>query len=192
MTELYWICLVGGSLFSLATFLLSDLLHFHHGMDVPGVDVGHDGLQFGEVLHPVVLVGGVTVFGAAGIIIDSIADYDPLPEAALALLFAVCISIALYFLYVKPMRNRENSVGYSMRELPGRIGVVSTAIPASGYGEIMLTIAGSNTCQIAASVDGRPIREGERIVVVEAKDDTVLVVLLDETDALQRHGDTDR
>ncbi len=179
-------------MFSLLTFLLSDMLHFHHGLGHVGVDAGHEGLQLGEIFHPVVLVGGVTVFGAAGIVLERTADYEPFPEAILAMLIAMVVSISLYFLYVKPMRNRENSVGYSMRELPGKIGAVSTTIPAVGYGEVIITIAGSNTCQIAASMDGKPIREGERIVVVEANDHAVLVVLLDEANAIETKSSAGR
>lgn len=178
MTEVYWACLLGGIIFSLLTFLLGDLFNHGHGGDVGG-GVDHGGVHFGELFHPVVLVGTITTFGGAGIILEKLSGQDVWSEAALAALIALVVSTGLYFLYVKPMRNRENSIGYSMVELPGRIGIVSTAIPGRGCGEVIITIAGSNTCQIASSFDGVAIAEGEQIVVVEVRDHTLYVTPID-------------
>jgi membrane protein implicated in regulation of membrane protease activity len=179
MIEVYWACLLGGIIVSLLTFLLGDVFgHGHGGVDA-GSGLDHGGLHFGELFHPVVLVGTITTFGGAGIILDKLVGQDGWPEAALAALIALLVSTGLYFLYVKPMRNRENSIGYSMAELPGRVGIVSTAIPGRGCGEVIITIAGTNTCQIASSFDGVAIAEGEQIVVVEVRDHTLYVTPLD-------------
>lgn len=180
MIEVYWFCLTGGILFSLLTFLLGDL--FDHGAGDVGANIDH-GLHIGELFHPVVLVGTITTFGGAGIIIDRLAGQDAWSTAALAVLVSLVVSAGLYFLYVRPMRNRENSIGYSMAELPGRVGVVSTAIPENGCGEVIVTIAGTNTCQIAESFDGTPITEGRQVVVVEVREHTLYVTPIDD-DAL--------
>lgn len=177
MTEVYWACLLGGIVFSLLTFLLGDVFgqgHGHGGTDI-GSGPDHGGIHLGEMFHPVVLVGTITTFGGAGIIIEKLTGRDGWPELALAVLLALLVSVGLYFLYVKPMRNRENSIGYSMAELPGRIGIVSTAIPGRGCGEVIITIAGTNTCQIASSFDGVAIAEGEQVVVVEVREHILYV-----------------
>jgi len=44
----------------------------------------------------------------------------------------------------------------------------------------MVKIGHANTNQIAASFDGEPLRAGERVVIVEVRDDTLLVSRLDE------------
>lgn len=184
MTELYWACLLGGMAFSLLTFLLSDF--FDHGIGSSG-DAGldHGSVHWAEVFHPIIIVSAITAFGGAGLITERVADVDAVSESAIAMAIAFVLSIGLYFLYVKPMRNRENSIGYSMAELPGRIGCVSTSIPASGYGEVLLSIAGSNTYQMASSMDGIAIPEGCNVVIVDVQENVLCVVPIDNNHELK-------
>lgn len=183
MAEVYWTCLIGGMVFSLLTFLLGDFFDHGIGGDV-SVGFDHSGVEFGEIFHPIIIVSAITAFGGAGLIIERVVDVDAVSESAIAAAVALVLSVGLYFLYVKPMRNRENSVGYSMAELPGRIGCVSTPIPAGGYGEVLLAIAGSNTYQIAMSIDGIAIPEGCDVVVVDVQDNTLFVVPVDNSHEL--------
>lgn len=61
MPELYWGCLIFGVIFSIATILFADIL-----------DIIFDGfflslsLDHVECLQPMVIVGGITIFGGAG------------------------------------------------------------------------------------------------------------------------------
>jgi len=96
-----------------------------------------------------------------------------------SLLVAIVVSLCIYFLYVKRMRDAENSTGFSITELAGRIGEVSAAIPSDGYGEVVIKTGVGVTNQIAASFDKEELPAGTRIVVVEVKDDTLYVSRLD-------------
>jgi hypothetical protein len=175
MAEVYWSCLIGGIVFAVITFLAGDI--FDHAMDGIGHSMGVDHLDF---LNPTTLVSALTSFGGAGVLLSEYTSVDGLPGAILSAAFAIGLGIGLHFLYVRPMRRGENSVAFSMKDFPGLIGSVTIAIPARGYGEVMIRIGAGNTNQIAASFDGRPIAAGLQVVVVEVREDTLMVTPLDD------------
>ena len=160
MVEIYWGCLIGGALFALLAVLFGDLighaLHLH-------------------ALEPVTVVGGIAVFGGAGVLFSEYTSLTTISVVILSALLAIVVSLLVFFLYVRPMKNSENSTGFSMQDLSGRIAEVIVPIPATGYGEVILRIGAGNTNQIAASFNREEIQAGTRVVVVEVKDDTLYV-----------------
>jgi membrane protein implicated in regulation of membrane protease activity len=172
MQDVYWICLFGGLVFSVLTLLFGDLLD--------GVLDGFDALDGFDLLDPLSLVGGVTVFGGAGVVLTETTDLAPGTGAALAALIGLALAIAMHFVYVRPMKRSENSTGFSLREYHGKLGEVITAIPAAGYGEVIVKMGASNTFRTAASFEGKPIPRGTRVVVVEIRDGDLLVTPFDE------------
>lgn len=172
MLDVYWICLIGGLVFSVLTLLFGDLLD--------GAFEGFDALDGLVLLDPLSLVGGVTVFGGAGVVLTETTDLGAGTGAALAALIGLGLAVAMHFVYVRPMKRSENSTGFSMREYHGKLGEVITAIPPEGYGEVMVRMGASNTFRTAASFDGAPIPSGTRIVVVEIHDGDLLVTPFDE------------
>ncbi|WP_037290230.1 NfeD family protein [Saccharibacillus sacchari] len=175
MEALYLGCLVGGVLFALISVVFGDWI----GDALGGV---FDALSF-EFLQPVVLAGMVTVFGGAGILIERYAGLPPLWSVSASVLCALLSGLLLYFGYVKPMRGSENSVGYSMNDLTGRIGEVTVPVPEKGYGEVMVSMGGSgNTLHTAFSFDGDWIPAGVRVVVIDIEDGTLGVSELEKTE----------
>nr|WP_204517557.1 NfeD family protein [Brevibacillus fulvus] len=128
-------------------------------------------------LHPVVLVGGVTAFGGSGFLLDRYANLALIYVCLAALAIAAVLSLSVYFLLVRPMRHAENSVGYSMNDLIGKIGYVWTTVPADGLGEVVVTMVGGTTSHMAVSVDRTEIAEGTRVVVVDVRDHVLQVAL---------------
>ena len=175
MLELYWGCLAGGVLFALITVVFGDIL----GDAFDGV---FDALSFDHLdfLQPMVLVSGMTVFGGTGVTLTRYTSMEPFPVAVISVIAAVLLSIAVFFLYVKPMKNTENSTGFSIQDLVGKIGEVSVPIPAKGYGEVLVRIGAGNSNQIAASFDGEELPAGIRVVVAEVKDSTLYVFRYEE------------
>lgn len=170
MLEFFWGCLIGGAVFAIFQVLAGDL--FHHGLDShPG---GLDGHHL-DWLDPASIVGGIASFGGAGVLLIRYSDLPTAGVIAAAVAAALLISAALHFLYVKPMRNSENSIGFSMNEYVGMIGEVTIPIPGKGCGEVMVRMGASNTCQIATSFDAEWIATGRRVVVVEAHSDLLVV-----------------
>ncbi len=172
MTDVYWICLFGGLVFTVLTLLFGDLLD---GV-LDGLEL--DGL--GEFLDPLSFVGGLTVFGGAGVLLEEMTALGTGTAAAIAGLIGLGLAVAMHFVYVKPMKRSENSTGFSMREYHGKLGEVITAIPAKGFGEVLVKMGASNTFQTAGSFGGTEIARGTRVVVVEVRDGDLFVTPFDE------------
>jgi hypothetical protein len=73
------------------------------------------------------------------------------------------------------MQQSENSTGFSMEDLNGKIGEITIPVPETGYGEVMIRIGGGNTIQIAASFDKEEIPSGARVVVIKSGDGVLYV-----------------
>ena len=170
MQSFYWGCLVGGLTFAVITVIFGDLLGDLFGGLFHSLSFDH--LDF---LSPVVLVTGITVFGGVGIMLQRISSLDAARIVFFSILTAIMFSILIYFVNVKPMKNAENSSGYSMSELVGKIGMVSIPIPRKGFGEILIKVGGGNTNHIACSCEEEEYPAGTRVVVAEV-DNGVLKV----------------
>jgi membrane protein implicated in regulation of membrane protease activity len=173
MIDLYWGCLIGGIIFSLVSLFGLRAHHGAHG--------AHHLLRFhaARFLHPTTIVGGITAFGGAGVLLTKYASM-PVPAALLlAIAVAVVMSILVHLLLVKPMSNSEASMGFSRQEYVGRTALVTIPIPAAGHGQVMVNMGAGNTCEPAASFDGEAIPSHSRVVVVEVKDHTLYVTVAD-------------
>jgi len=167
METLYLGCLALGVIFAVVSLLVGDLIGdtlqgmFHF----PAIDF----------LNPAVLAGGVTVFGGAGLLLTRYSELPAGTVAVLSLLSAAFAGILMYLGFVKPMERSEVSSGFSMKELPGKIGVTTIPIPEQGFGEIMVKFGESNSLHTAASFEHDSIPAGIKIVVVEVQDGVALV-----------------
>jgi len=179
MTTIYWYCLGGGFAVSLLLVVLGDVLEV--AMDA--LDGALDALDLGGVFDPLSGVFGVTLFGAAGLLLDTYTGLDGAPQVGIAIAVGVVAAVLLHVVYVKPMKASENSTGFSVREYAGKTGELATGVPASGYGEVVVRMGASTTFQTAASFSGDPIPSGTPVVVVEVDADGVLhVAPLDRAD----------
>jgi membrane protein implicated in regulation of membrane protease activity len=172
MTTLYWICLIGGLVFSVLAVFLGDVLD--GALD--SFDGAFDSFDLGDVLDPLSFVGGVTAFGGAGILLESYTGFSVPNVGIMAAVIGLALAVVMHFAYVKPMKRSENSTAFSVREYYGKIGEVNTTIPAQGYGEVLVRMGASVTFQAAASFDGTPIEMGTKVVVVEVEQDGSLRV----------------
>ncbi|MDQ0112955.1 protease [Paenibacillus harenae] len=174
METLYLACLIGGILYAIVSVIFGDWLSMAlDGMlDFLTLD-GHSWLQ------PTALIGSLTVFGGAGIMLTR---YTPLSAGvilALSVLIALAAGAGVFFLYVRPMERSENSIAFSLHALSGSLAEVLVTVPAKGYGEVLVKVGAGFTNQIAASYEGVPIIAGSRVVVVEVKDHTLYVSEVD-------------
>lgn len=166
--ELYLSCLALGVLFTLVSVILGDLIS-------TALDGALDFLSL-DFLNPTSAAVGITVFGGAGILMR---EYSGLAAAAVfiaALAAALAAGALTTRFIVKPLRATENSSGYTIRSLEGRMGEVITPLPSGGgCGEVLMRTGGGVSNHIATSLDGTEIQAGERVVVVEARDGTLYV-----------------
>ncbi|AIQ67850.1 membrane protease regulatory membrane protein [Paenibacillus graminis] len=167
METLYLGCLALGVIFAVVSVLLGDLI----GSALDGI---FDVVSF-HFISPAVLAGGITVFGGAGILLTRYSSLDNGPILALSLLTAAFMGVVMYLGVVKPVNKSEMSSGFSMNELPGKIGEITVPVPAQGYGEIMVKFGAGNSLHTAASFDHHPLPAGIKVVVVEVEDGVALV-----------------
>ncbi|MCL6602602.1 MAG: protease [Paenibacillus sp.] len=172
METLYLGCLALGVIFAVVSVLVGDLIGGAlHGM--------FDSISF-DFLNPAVLAGGITVFGGVGLLLTRYSELEVGAVAALSLLIAGFIDVLLYLGFVKPMDKSEMSNGFSMKELPGKIGEITIPIPAKGYGEIMVKFGAGNSLHTASSFEHQPLPVGIKIVVVDVIEGVALVTEFDE------------
>lgn len=174
MLELYWGCLIVGALYVLVSVIFGDII----GGALDGLldFLSSDGAS---MFNPMTIVGGVTIFGGSGIMLNHYTSLEQSYIFLLSLLIALFMSILIYFFYVRPMSRAENSTGYSMSELVGNVGEIVISIPQGGYGEVMMNIGMGTIHHIAGSYEGASLEAGQRVVVVEVKDGVLLVVPFD-------------
>ena len=174
MENIYWTLLIIGVLFALVTIIFDDII----GNLLDGVldFLSALGLDF---MEPMVLVGGLTTLGGAGVMLTRYTALNPISIFIVSFMIATLLMMVVYFAYVKPMKNTENSTAFSNKDLIGKVGEVMVPIPAKGYGEIILKIGAGNTNQIAASFDSVDIPAETKIVIVEITEVTFYVVPLD-------------
>lgn len=167
METLYLGCLALGVIFAIVSVLVGDVI----GNAIDGV------FDFVSVdfLNPTVLAGGVTVFGGAGILLTRYSNLEAGAVAALSLLTAAFLGVLMYLGVVKPMDKSEMSNGFSMSELPGKIGEITVPVPAKGYGEIMVKFGAGNSLHTAASFEQVLLPAGLKVVVVEVSEGVALV-----------------
>lgn len=167
MEALYLGCLALGVIFAIVSVLVGDVI----GNALDGV------FDFVSVdfLNPTVLAGGVTVFGGAGILLTRYSNLEAGAVAALSLLTAAFLGVLMYLGVVKPMDKSEMSNGFSMSELPGKIGEITVPVPAKGYGEIMVKFGAGNSLHTAASFEQVLLPVGLKVVVVEVREGVALV-----------------
>lgn len=167
---MYLACLWGGALFAIVTIIFGDVIADVFDGLFDSIAIDHM-----DYLHPMVLVGGITVFGGVGWMLTRYTSWDKAAIAVIAGISAVFLGMLVYFAYVKPMKDSENSTGFSMEDLVGKIGEVIIPIPGKGYGEVLVKIGAGNTNQIAASIDESDIPAGARIVIGEYRGNVLYV-----------------
>lgn len=167
MQTLYLGCLALGVIFAIVSVLVGDVIGdaLHGVFDFAAVDF----------LNPTVLAGGITVFGGAGILLTRYSNLEAGAIAALSLLTAAFLGLLMYLGFVKPMDKSEMSNGFSMNELPGKIGEITIPVPAQGYGEVMVKFGAGNSLHTAASFEQVLLPAGIKVVVVEVREGVAVV-----------------
>ncbi|MCR8642300.1 protease [Paenibacillus sp. N1-5-1-14] len=164
MLLVYWNLLLLGVVFAVVTLILGEIIG--HWLDSLSNAFHVDHLDY---LQPVVVIGGLTCLGAIGVLLTKYTSWSEPFIGVLSLLFAVLISMSVYFGYVKKMAKAENSIGHSTAELVGKIAEVSVPIPSRGYGEIIVKTVSGYSNYPAISFEGQLIKQGNKVVIVELR-----------------------
>ncbi|PTM53318.1 NfeD family protein [Desmospora activa] len=176
-TTIFWYCFWGGLVASLALWLLGDWL----GGLLDGI------WEFASSLfQPVTLVGAITAFGAAGLILTESTPLTGILLIATSLAIAIIAFLLLYYLVVRPVADAESSSAFRLQELVGHTGEVLITIPDQGCGEVLIWTGSGHTNQIASSHRGESIPSGTRIVVRRVEDSVLWVTPVDPSQGVNK------
>ncbi|MGN7469434.1 NfeD family protein [Brevibacillus sp. SAFN-007a] len=164
LETVYMVCLVIGLMYTVFSLLFGDTVSEWLGqLHLP-------------LFQPITFVSGLTAFGGAGYILSGFPSLSAWMVFAFAVVIGAGLAVLAHFLWVRPMSRVENSTGYSMAQLGGKLGEVGTTIPAEGLGEVFLPMISGTTYHMAASLEGKTIPQGTRVVVVEVRDHVLYVI----------------
>lgn len=120
-----------------------------------------------DFLQPLIIVGGITAFGASGLFYSSYFGMNGLALAGISFITTILISFLIYFLHLRKMKNTESSIAYSIQDMLGKIATVNVPIPEEGYGEIIVRGRTGTMGFTAISVDKVHLKQGTRVVIVQ-------------------------
>jgi membrane protein implicated in regulation of membrane protease activity len=171
---LYWAMAGGGTALVAVLLFLGTDHDLGHAMDVAddgGLDHGH-----GEGPGPISLrtilafIGG---WGWGGLI-----GLDGLGWGLLSIPFGSAIGLvlaAIVFQFMRLLYTQEATSTISASQMVGQSGVVLTAIPSGGTGEVRVNVRGTAIKCLARSAETEEIASGESIMVVEEVGGTLVV-----------------
>ncbi|SEA84078.1 NfeD-like C-terminal, partner-binding [Thalassobacillus cyri] len=167
IVDIYW-WILWGSLGAavLATFFGDIIEGLFEGLD--------------EFLSPLLLFGTLSVIGGAGVLLTKYTDWIAVYVLLASLLIGTGAYFLIYHFMIVPMSNAESSTSKSVMDLEGKLAEVITTIPAEGMGEVFIESTHGSRNEIAKSFDYEEIKQGEKVVVVEVKEQIVYVSSMNE------------
>lgn len=172
---LVFLVIGGAGLAVLALGLLgTEILHFGH----PDVD-GPMSLE--------AVAGFVGAFGFTAAIVSELLHTDSPGLVAAAAGAGAIAAVPAAWLALKlsrAARDMHTDPTPTRNDLVGALGVVVTPVPARGYGEVRVRLAGQPV-KLNARAD-KPIPAGAQVFVIEAPSDTSVVV--EETHHIEQEG----
>ena len=162
MYGIYFYCLVVGAFLSIIFLLFDEVIC------LPGP------------FNLLVLTSFITIFGGSGLFL---LDFEFLSLDWVfinAILISFGFTSIFYFIYLKPMRESENSVAFSIQDLVGTLGEMLTSVQGNAYGEVLIRFGASYTSQIAASTSGDMIVKGAQVRIDLVKEGILYVSLVSE------------
>lgn len=159
LETIYLYGLIGSGILTILYVFFADVVHF----DLP------------DFLNPVIILAFVTLFSASGYLFEKLSAFHYLLIVGISAIIALILVTFLNVFVLIPLSNAEESLVYKESDLRGRIGAVITAIPADGYGEVMIESISGRIAKPATSFDRVPIDNGTKVLVVDIKDGVLQV-----------------
>ncbi|MHB1652645.1 MAG: NfeD family protein [Desulfitobacteriaceae bacterium] len=147
------------------------------------VDSSHaQGSQQVPILNLNTFLGFLLGFGAAGFVVKQVVDeISPLLNLLLASLGGLAFGYVIYLVLAKILvRGQSAYLRASDFSLIGMEGTVSSTIFTEHLGEISYILNHSNAFMPARERDGREIKKGQPVVVMEVKNGVAIVLPIEE------------
>ena len=187
MDTFFLACFAFGALFTLASLVLGfgghGAAHASHG-HADAHEFGHHVHSAGHAAPPEAtpdahashaaldlpwlnassVVGGLTWFGAAGLLLTRLGDLA-LPAVVLGAVIAGAIGWYLVARFLGFVLSGEREMDPRDYRLEGTVGTVTVGIPEGGTGEILFTKAGARRSEAARALENASIPRGTEVVI---------------------------
>jgi len=176
----FWI-FVFGTGFAFLTFIFGELLdgvddifqgafeflHLDSIFDIDDIGVGP------SIFSTRAISVFVIVFGGAGLL-ATVQGVNPLFSSVIGAGSGLVIA-SIFLLIFRWVHSQQSSSIMSNASLVGKKGIIKTAIPAGGLGEVIVDNAGLRITRTAQSYDGNEISNNKGVTVKEVRGNTVIV-----------------
>ncbi len=159
LETIYLYELIGAGLLTILYVFFADVVHF-------------DGPDY---LNPVIILAFITIFSASGYLFEKLSSIQYLVIIGISAVLAIILVTILNVFVLIPLSNAEESLVYKESDLRGRIGIVITAIPSDGYGEVMIESISGRIAKPATSFDRVEIANDTNVLVVDIRDGVLQV-----------------
>ncbi|WP_075982611.1 hypothetical protein [Bacillus massilinigeriensis] len=142
-------------------------------------------LFFGDVLEgtgeilgflsPALILAFVTFFSAIAYLLELFTSFNHTLVIIIGVVGAFILDSILNIFILIPLSSAQESLAYSTNSLKGRVGKVIISIPKDGFGEIVLHNKSGTISKPAASFHHTNIKEGQSVLIIEARDGVVYV-----------------
>lgn len=159
LETIYLYGLIGSGILTILYVFFADVVHF-------------DGPDF---LNPVLIFAFITIFSASGYLFEKFSALHYFAIIGISAVAAFILVVLLNVFVLVPLSAAEESLVYNEKDLRGRIGTVITAIPADGFGEVMIDSISGRIAKPATSFDRVELANGSSVLVVDIKDGVLQV-----------------
>lgn len=171
--KIYTTLFFTGVLYAIASTILGSLFDF---LNFDGhVDLHGDVPNFWILpIRPIIIVIFITVFGGIGVMQTKLGN-QALYVFMISLLIAVVVSFLVNKFIINPLYKAANTSTASQKELIGHPGIVIGAIVENGFGQVAYVKNGSKYTAPCKHIEGRRIDIGNKVIVVDIKDNVFYV-----------------
>ncbi|MCG8400551.1 MAG: hypothetical protein MJA84_03035 [Firmicutes bacterium] len=179
LLKIFQLCFWVGVLFTIASFVLGQLLDLKK-LDADfdtdsGIAGGGKGDTIISPFKPVLIAAFITVFGGVGIIGLEYLGYAALITLVMAFSSAFLISFLMYRLLIVPLYKAQSTSAVSQKELIGLPAVVQLDIRSNSFGRITYNVNDSTYSAPAKSMDSEEILKGNKVAIVDIDKNVFLV-----------------
>jgi membrane protein implicated in regulation of membrane protease activity len=115
----------------------------------------------------------LTAFGVGGVIARYYNLSHPV-STGIGVVSGVILASVVYQ-FARLLYSQQASSEVRMASLVGQTAEVTIGIPATGAGQVTVTVGGERSMHIARPADGHPIAPGTEVVITALRGDSVLV-----------------
>lgn len=136
-----------------------------------------DGVPF---INPTLLFSFISIFSAGGYLAEVFTKLHSALIAGISATIALTLVTLLNVFVLIPLSRAEESLVYKESDLRGRIGTVITAVPADGYGEVLIESISGRIAKPAESFTKSAIAYGKKVLVIDVEQGVLQVKVYEE------------